>query len=278
MGGAEQQLEAAKALCVEGKYEEAAVELTEGLKKSPKNLDVLKQRALLYIKLQNAEDAELDVQEALRVQPDSVDFKVLQAHVYRIQGHFERGAELMTKVLEQQGVNMEVILERGHCFRLCMQYQRSLDDYTAAIEKDPKNACAYAGRGTTYWMGNIAACIADCESALAIEPTNGQALYTIGEAHRISGNAQVALGYFTIAIDNNEVNRMDPVDLYACRGLCLQLVGERNEEAIADLEVAFTGRPARQSQALWQFKANHFLGNAPYDAGMKEHYYTDDPM
>lgn len=269
------EMETAKAKCLKGDYEEAVEYLTKLLKKSPKDLDALKERALIHIKLKMVDAARADVAECLKLKPDAAEFTRLRATIYRLEGDFEGGVEIMNAVIAKHGRDAANLLERGHCLRLCMQYQPSIDDYTAALEQDPKSADAYAGRGTTYWLGNIDACIADCENALAIDPINGQALYTIGEAHRISGHSQLALPHFTTAIDNNKFNRMDEVDLYACRGLCLQLVGDRNEEAIQDLEKAFVGRPERQSQALWQFKACHFLGNASYDSGLKEHYYSD---
>lgn len=270
------QIKKAKAMCREGKWEEALEELNKVLLKDAKNVDALKERAGVHLKLNQVVEAEYDVKEGLRLKPDSPDFKIMQARVLRLEGNFEMGAQLMDTLIANNGATVDSLVERGHCYRLSMQYQKSLDDYTSAIERDSNNADAYAGRGTTYWMGNMSACVADCEKALSIEPTNGQALYTIGEAYRIKGEHERAIPFFTTAIENNAVNRMDPVDLYACRGLCLQHVhADRNDEAISDLEQAFVGRPARQQQALWQFKACHFLGNAAYDSGLKEHYYCD---
>lgn len=117
-------------------------------------------------------------------------------------------------------------------------------------------------------------CIADCRRALELDPTCAPASFTLGEALRISGRPAEALQHFTSCLEHRNKERMDESDIYACRGLCLQLCF-RNEEAIADLEKAFVGKPDRQKQALWQFKANHFLGVAAFDAGLKEHYYTN---
>lgn len=270
------ELKKARTMGLEGKWEEALVELNKVLQKDAKNVEALKERAKVHIRLKQVVEAEFDIKEGHRLKPDSPEFDILQAHVCRLEGDFERGVELMDTLIAKNGETVASLVERGHCYRLSMNYQKSLDDYTSALEKDSRNAEAYAGRATTYWLGNLEACIADCEQALAIEPTNGQALYSIGEAYRISGQPEKAISFFTRAIESNKVNRMDPVDLYACRGLCLQHVdADRNEEAIADLEEAFVGRPERQQQALWQFKACHFLGNAAYDSGLKEHYYTD---
>jgi len=69
----------------QGKWEEALVELNKVLQKDAKNVEALKERAKVHIKLKQVVEAEFDIKEGHRLKPDSPEFDILQAHVCRLE-------------------------------------------------------------------------------------------------------------------------------------------------------------------------------------------------
>jgi serine/threonine protein kinase/Tfp pilus assembly protein PilF len=134
----------AKALARLSRYDEAARDLDECVKRGSATAEALHRRGLVREKLHNWAGAVDDYTRALAITPDAATYA-----------------------------------DRGWVHLLVSQSPRlALPDFQAALEHDPSRGDAYSGRGfARAWLGQFPQALADAEEALARGPRTPRMLY-----------------------------------------------------------------------------------------------------
>lgn len=106
--------------------------------------------------------------------------------------------------------------------------QDLIADYTEAVEADPTDADAYAGRGMAYAeLNELEKALVDLDKAIELDPDFGEAYAARGQIHAGERNLEEAIADFTRAIT------LDPnfARVYYNRGMALQNIGKRKDAA-----------------------------------------------
>ena len=84
-------------------------------------------------------------------------------------------------------------IDRGDELAYTGRYDEALAAYNAALELDPGNVDALAGRACAETHTDVAAAIADLDKVIELDPTRSDGFRCRAEARRSSGDLEVAL-------------------------------------------------------------------------------------
>ncbi|MFT3894422.1 MAG: tetratricopeptide repeat protein [Anaerolineales bacterium] len=172
------------------------LELNTLLKDNSQKVDLLKERAVEYSKLQNYEQAVADYSAALALQPKDAT----------------------------------VLFSRGVAYEQMGQKDRALRDYQRAVEIDPQVADAYINRGIMFAnIGNYRQAITSLSDGIRLAPKNPDVYFNRGVSYFQNGDLLNAIEDFS------QVTRLSPEDeeAYYWRGISYDGLG-REQDAVAD--------------------------------------------
>lgn len=172
------------------------LDLNTSLAANPRQANLLKERAALYDRLRNYEQAVEDYSSSLALQPR--DAGVLHA--------------------------------RGIAYEQIGQYERALADFQQAIAINPQLSDAYLHRGVAFGqVGNLRQSIASLTEGIRLAPDNPDGYFNRGTAHFQQGDFERAIDDFSNVI------RLSPRDegAYYWRGISNEEAGRR-DQAVAD--------------------------------------------
>jgi tetratricopeptide (TPR) repeat protein len=127
------------------------------------------------------------------------------------------------------------LLTRGENFRLQGRLNKALDAYNSALELDPENAEAYAGRGHVYLdLEDYDAALADEDRAIELDEDCQQAYYLRGSLY-----SEVFIDYDAAEADLTRAIELDPTDHQALNNRATVYLDMHEwERAIDDLDRA----------------------------------------
>jgi tetratricopeptide (TPR) repeat protein len=130
---------------------------------------------------------------------------------------------------------------RDQTYRVMGRDDQALADFNRALERNPEDASALAGRGETYWaMKRYDQALADLNRALELNPEDASALARRGETYQAMGCHEEALADFNRALEL----KPDHTWVLLWRFRTYEAM-ERYEEALADLNRIIELGPGR---------------------------------
>ncbi|MFA8300527.1 MAG: tetratricopeptide repeat protein [Hyphomicrobiales bacterium] len=120
---------------------------TEQLKSNPTNVDLLLNRALLYLKKEEFDNALHDLNKTFSVEPKSSKAFMLLSDVYYSQGKLDRCIEALNKSISIDSDNMLAQLRLAEVYLLSGKYSSSLEEIEKCLTQDEDNCRAF------YLMG-----------------------------------------------------------------------------------------------------------------------------
>lgn len=212
-------------------------------------------RAEFYVAVGRPGSALADVTAALALEPDNVQALIVQGRAHTHQGDtaaalaaLDRAAALdpqSAAALTYRGMahaaagNVKLAradydaalalnpayplayAQRGD-LRASLGEPGAVDDYTRAIDLEPNNATARAGRGRLLWAaGNHPVAITDLTRAISARPNDPALYHARGRAYRCNGEPALAVADYTRAADldlDATAAVLGQADTYRCAG------------------------------------------------------------
>jgi tetratricopeptide (TPR) repeat protein len=180
--------------------------------------------ALESLRAGDSEGAIDTLNRVLEVAPDNAEAYVLRGIAYNQLGRYDEAITEMTQAIELVPWSWEFVTFRGDTYMQMSEYGEALFDYTRAIELNPRYLPAFQGRAQAN---------ADLGDTTASEIDD---LIAVGLSRRSNGNNDVAIEFFTEAI-NTDTDLRSKSAAYYNRALSETIRGD-NEAAIEDYSAA----------------------------------------
>jgi tetratricopeptide (TPR) repeat protein len=163
---------------------------------------------------------------------------VAEAEAHRVALRYEQAVEVAQRALAMDPEDARLHALLGRCLLGARRNPEAIRALNEAIRLDPDAAEPYADLGHAKALGgNPKAGLLDCTKAIELDPDNAHYYGRRGLVRAGAGELDAGLEDLTRAIELSPNH-----ELYAWRGWVLIRLG-RNEEAIADLDLAIAAKP-----------------------------------
>jgi len=177
-------------------YERALADFNEAIRVDSDNAKAYGGRGLTYQLMGREGDTKralADWTEALRIDPDDVDVLEQRARVYLIQRDYDGMIGDYGALIRLDPRNGWAFQQRAFAYRGRGELDRALADYDEAIRLEPKNVQALHDRGLVHQdKGDLDRAIVDYSAAIAIDPDHvaaGSFFRDRAAAYRAKGDA-----------------------------------------------------------------------------------------
>jgi tetratricopeptide (TPR) repeat protein len=230
------------------------------------NVDAYRNRALLYWKLGDNQNALLDFIEAKRISPDDAKIRCLYALSLHKIGRFQESLEEYTHAMRLDGRLIEALLGRGNVYAELGDLENSRRDYCRVLHMHPRHADTFVNIAYTYqteevlkmaWKYFTMAFTVDNQSTPALE---GRALINLAMKNP-----------FAAYLDITRAIEIDPdsAQFLTNRGVIFEALND-NVSALQSYKLAIRKDP---KYALAYFNAaNHYLKQHHWEKAIE--FYT----
>jgi tetratricopeptide (TPR) repeat protein len=197
-------LSLAQAFIRSGKFDNAIVNLTEGLKYDPFGMALFHTRAMAYEAKGDLKEAIEDFTRATRVAPDPRSF-VARGRIYGLQKHYDLAISDYDQALRLDPDHPAALNNR--CWTRAV-WGRNLPaarhDCDRSLELQPGDAATLSSRAVVrFKLGDFSGAIADSDASIESDAS-------IAEAHFVRGAARLRLAQSEGTIDIAEAERIQP--------------------------------------------------------------------
>jgi tetratricopeptide (TPR) repeat protein len=212
-------------------------------------------RAEFYVAINRPESALADVRAALSVEPDNVQALIAQGRAHTLLGDNTAAIAALDRATTLDPQSAAALTYRGMAhaaagntkaargdydaalalnpvyplayaqrgdLRVGLGEPGAVEDYTRAIDLDPNNATARAGRGLLLWAaGDYPVAITDLTRAISVHPKDPALYHARGRAYRCNGEPARAVADYTRAADldlDATATMLGQTDTYRCAG------------------------------------------------------------
>jgi tetratricopeptide (TPR) repeat protein len=233
-------------------YDLALQDFDRAVQKEEKNSPFLPddhvERGRLLLRDQKHLAALTSFDAALRLRPEHVTAQRLRAESLFYLGRYQECAEAFDRYLEKGKPLESVYRGRGLARAELGRYPAAIEDYTRALEMQPTSA-VQAYRGWAHLVCDAPKlALRDFELAIELDPKNG-------DAYAGRGFVRAGLGYRADALhDAEEAMRLGPVSarlLYNVARVHAQCGADGEARALELLRQALGALPADQRAAFW---------------------------
>jgi tetratricopeptide (TPR) repeat protein len=164
------------------------------------------ERAKLYLKYKQLEDAINDAKRAIRIDSTQAEFYITQADVFFAANETKNCKDVLEKVVAKFPTNTDGLLKLGELFYLVKQYEYAFAKINQALKINPNLAKAYYLKGNIYKeTGDTAKAISSLETAIEQDNKNYGAFLDLGLIYASRKNG-IALEYYDNAININPIS------------------------------------------------------------------------
>ncbi|KAI4882939.1 hypothetical protein NFI96_015609 [Prochilodus magdalenae] len=175
--------------------------------KQPEDASIHHSLGVYYHRLGQLQEAAEAYSEALRLSPFLLDAYVGRGNVFMDYGHAQANKQAQRDFLSALHLNPQCSDARiGLAYNLQIfgYFQRAWNQFTVAVEVNPKCWAAYEGRAiVSLQMGNTCAAFQDINSALKCNPHSDQLLTNRGVINQFMGDKPSAMSDYQRAISLN---------------------------------------------------------------------------
>ena len=164
------------------------------------------ERAKLYLKYKQLEDAINDAKRAIRIDSTQAEFYITQADIFFAANETKNCKDVLEKVVAKFPTNTDGLLKLGELFYFVKQYEYAFAKINQALKINPNLAKAYYLKGNIYKeTGDTAKAISSLETAIEQDNKNYGAFLDLGLIYASRKNG-IALEYYDNAININPVS------------------------------------------------------------------------
>jgi Flp pilus assembly protein TadD len=246
---------------VKNEFDAAIADCTQAIQLNPKDLSTRFDRAQIYEKKGDLDNAVSDLTEIIRLvsknTPDLNKHAVFaRAWLYDKKGELDKSIADYTEVIRLQPHDGYAYCCRAGVFDRKGDLAKAIADYTEAVHLKSDNAYVFIGRARLYAkIGDCDKAIGDCTEAIRLKPDFAAAYNERALAAIRKGNADSAIG------DATEAIRLDPKNptFYQTRSLAHAKKGNP-DKATNDLDLAVQLRKTKsttgQEDASFEIRKN----------------------
>ncbi len=198
------------------------------LLENPASADLYNNRALIYLSLQQFNEAVNDSKRAIKLDSTKANYYLTLVDVYFSQNNTRLAKELLEITEKKFPDNVESILKLAELYFLVKQYQKAIDYTNRALKIDENLTKAYYIKGSIYReSGDTTRAISSLETAVEQDNKNEDAFYDLGVMYSARKNP-LALDYY------NNVLKINPNNFNAkyAKAKFFQDIGKINESII----------------------------------------------
>jgi GlpG protein len=165
---------------------------------APHDVNVVWMHGWLADQMGEPKLAAADYDFVVKRAPRFYDGYLARAHLYYQQKNYAAAVALLDRAAPLDIMRSDAYTRRGMCLLELHEYQRALDDMNAALERNPDDAHALAGRGwaRVYLHLDMDAALADFDRAIALRGDRGWAGQGRATLLEQSGKLQEALAEY----------------------------------------------------------------------------------
>ena len=181
--------------------------LSEGINRLPDNAILYCDRAYIYLRMNQYENALLDYNRAIELNPADYDFYFERGVTYYYLGNLQSAVQDFTKALALRPNDDWALYNRGVMYALLQQPKHAIEDLTSAIAQNPFHVSAFETRGALYAdMGNYGRSIQDFNQALQLDPGNPVYTTLLGQSHLENKNYTTAIEILSPIIQHDPIS------------------------------------------------------------------------
>jgi tetratricopeptide (TPR) repeat protein len=185
----------------QGRYDLAAADLAEVLRREPNNAGAHNDLGLVQEDQGDGDAALRSYSRALALDPKLAVAYRNRAEIYRQRKDLDRALADCGEAIRLLPNSPLAYLVRGDVYRTQGEIDRAFADYDKGLQLDPRSARGYAGRGWTLVMkGESDRALADLNRALQLTPEYAFALGSRGHVRRLKGDLAGAIADCTEAV------------------------------------------------------------------------------
>jgi tetratricopeptide (TPR) repeat protein len=252
-----------------GNYQEALLDFTKAIELNPVDAEIYFQRAGLYLFLEEYSKAFEDYQQAITINPNNPEYYLHRALAYTIIGSIDEAKlDLESAKITENKLN-HLQNELGLSEFSKGSFQKAINHFSKFISLNPHSAIGYQNRGMAFYQaGKLNEAISDYNEAIRLNPFNVD-LYQMR-----------ALVWMTLpASDNNEevahlveaksdllkALEINPMSTMAYQNLatCCSIEGDL-DGAISYYERALTLTPQQDHSRLFKNLSFLYFEHAEY--------------
>lgn len=174
------------------------LDLDRALDTEPRQPGALKERADVYSRLGNYEQAVADYSAALALNTDDVDALHFRGRTYEQLGQSEKAQRDYHRALAIDPQLAETYLERGTHLGRIGNLRQSIVSLTEGIRLDSQNPAGYFNRGISYFqLGEWEKAIEDFSAAIRLSPDEEDAYYWRGVSQEELGRVAEAISDYS---------------------------------------------------------------------------------
>ncbi len=184
--------------------------VNQKIMENPNDASLYNERAKIYLKYKQLEDAINDAKRSIRMDSTNANFYLTQADVFFAANETKNCKDVLEKVVVKFPTNTDGLLKLGELFYFVKQYEYAFAKINQALKVNENLAKAYYLKGNIYKeIGDTAKAISSLETAIEQDNKNYGAFLDLGLIYASRKNG-IALEYYenAIAINPNSVEAL----------------------------------------------------------------------
>jgi len=173
---------------------------------SPDDASLYNERAKIYLKYKQLEDAINDAKRSLRIDSTNATYYLTEADVFFAANETRNAKEVLEKVVIKFPENTDGLLKLGELYYFVKQYENAFSKINQALKVNENLAKAYYLKGNIYKeIGDTAKAISSLETAIEQDNMNYGVFLDLGLIYAAKKNT-LAFEYYDNAIKLSPLN------------------------------------------------------------------------
>jgi len=180
--------------------------LNKKILETPDDANLYNERARIYMKYRQFEDAINDAKRSLRMDSTNAAFYITEADIFFAANETRNAKDVLEKVVKKFPENTDGLLKLGELFYFVKQYENAFAKINQALKVNENLAKAYYLKGSIYKeVGDTGKAISSLETAIEQDNKNFGAFLDLGLIYAAKKNG-LAFEYYNNALSINPVS------------------------------------------------------------------------
>ena len=155
-------------------YEQKALEyFTKALKIEPNNIQGLKCRAQVYLKMQELDKANADASKIIKLIPGDLDAPIIQGGIQERKGNISEALKFYSDVLKKDPGYVDALLNRAFAYSKDLRFDDAVKDFNALLKIQPDHKLALLNRAICLVrLDKLEDAKNDLDKLIALDPEN----------------------------------------------------------------------------------------------------------
>lgn len=177
--------------------------INEKILENPNDANLYNERAKLYLKFEQLEDAISDAKRAIRIDSANAEYYMTEADVFFAGNRTRNAKDVLELIVKKFPTNTDGLLKLAELYYFVKQYDNAFEKINQALKINENLAKAYYLKGSIYKeVGDTAKAISSLETALEQDNKNYNAFLDLGIIYAARKNG-IALEYYNNALSIN---------------------------------------------------------------------------